>query len=123
MSGPPARVTSGEWREKEPGSRPGRDKFRPATTKERGKSRRRAKKQPQGIEDQKSSHEKIKIRTLKTVRRPAVMIGDFQSKETSRLSPGTQDPRSKDERGAPVRVNSIEQKRPATVNCPQVKRR
>ena len=59
-------VASDEWREKEPGSRRRAGiKFRPATTKERGKSRSSAKKQPRGVEDQKSSHEKIKIRTLK----------------------------------------------------------
>src|SRR6266436_4867738 len=57
------RVASGEKKNR---SRPGRDEFRPATTKERGTSRSRAKKQPRGIEDQKSSQERIKIRTLKT---------------------------------------------------------
>jgi hypothetical protein len=41
--------------------------LKPGHYKERGKSRRSAKKQPRGVEDQKSSHEKIKIRTLKTV--------------------------------------------------------
>jgi hypothetical protein len=63
-SDPSTALRVNEWREKEPGSRPGRDEFRPATTKERGKSRSSAKKQPRGIEDQKSGHEKIKIRTL-----------------------------------------------------------
>ncbi len=54
-----------------------------------------AEKQARGIEDQKSSHEKIKIRTLKPYgAAPAVMIGDLQSKGNfpsvpRHASPGT----------------------------------
>src|SRR5712692_10000398 len=43
-SGPSTALRVNEWREKEPGSRPGRDKFRPATTKERGKNSREGSK-------------------------------------------------------------------------------
>jgi hypothetical protein len=72
---------SGEWRDKEPSSRPGRDKFRPASTKrgESGVPSRLPSRSAQGRQGKQAAALQKKSR----------LEAGATKYETSRLSPGT----------------------------------